>query len=268
MNVTKLISKAFRVLAGVAAVLMVGLPALVWADTDQTFDVLQVGTTTYRNVTVTTHNSNYVFLVYPGGMASIKVSDLSNEVRAKLGYKEPEPPKPKPTPALWARQTLSKIDTSEVRQVQTQLSGLLAPGHAMSRLNAIPMTRNFLIAAGGIAAALYLAYCFCCLLICRKSGVEPGLLIWLPVLQMFPLLKAARMSPWWFLGFFVPVLNLAASILWCIRIADARGKTFVVALLLILPVTSPFAFLYLALSAGPSSRKENRRIEIMSLEAA
>ena len=80
--------------------------------------------------------------------------------------------------------------------------------------------------------AIYLFHCLCCSRICKKAGSEPGILVWIPVLQLFPLLRAAGMSGWWFLAFFVPVLNLIAQILWCFKIADARGKTALVGFLL------------------------------------
>jgi hypothetical protein len=70
------------------------------------------------------------------------------------------------------------------------------------------------------------------------------------------------------LGFLVPGLNLVAQVLWCVKITQARGKTWLVALLLIVPLSSPFAALYLAFSGGRHARKDDRRVEIMTLEAA
>jgi hypothetical protein len=76
------------------------------------------------------------------------------------------------------------------------------------------------------------------------------------------------MSRWWFVGFLVPGLNLVAQIMWCIKITEARGKALIVALLLMFPLTSPLAALYLAFSGSAQARKESRRVEIMTLEAA
>lgn len=268
MKAVKMFDKTLVRFAGLVLGITLLVPTLVHAALEQSFEVLQVGTSTYHNVTVTTKNKNYVFLIHSNGMASVKVTDLSPELRVQLGYGNTEGSQGKKTTAVWAKQTLSKLDAPQVQQVRAQLAGLFAPGQPISRLNAIPITRNVLLLGGAILAALYLFHCYCCLLICRKSGVEPGPLIWLPLLQIFPLLKAARMSPWWFLGLLVPVLNLIGQILWCIKIADARGKALIVGLLLIFPLTSPFAVLYLAFSAGPSPRKENRRVGVMTLEAA
>jgi hypothetical protein len=105
-------------------------------------------------------------------------------------------------------------------------------------------------------------------LICQKAGQTPGLLVWLPLLKVFPMLRAAGMSPWWFLASFVPLLNLVAVVLWCLNIAKARNKTVLVGLFLLLPVTNILAFLYLAFSSRPSRRRDERRIEIMTLETA
>src|SRR5258707_251791 len=89
--------------------------------------------------------------------------------------------------------------------------------------------------------------------ICKKAGAQPGIMVWLPVLQLFPLLRAAQMPLWWFLLWFVPGVNLVAQVVWCIKIADARGKSPWVGVLLILPVTNIFTFLYLAFSGNAAA---------------
>ena len=58
------------------------------------------------------------------------------------------------------------------------------------------------------------------------------------------------MSPLWFLGFFIPLLNVITIIVVTFRIAKARGKSVFVGFLFLLPITSFFAFLYLAFSEG------------------
>jgi hypothetical protein len=56
---------------------------------------------------------------------------------------------------------------------------------------------------------------------------------------------------------------------WCFKIAKARGNSAWVGLLLLLPVTGFFAFLYLAFSDGaPAKEEPRRRVEVMSLETA
>ena len=238
------------------------------AELEQTFEVLQVGTTTYRNVTVTTKSKNYIFLLHSKGMTSLKVSDLSADLRTQLGYVVPPPPQAKTnTPAAWARETLTKMEAPRVKQIEAGLLHSFQSGPG-ANLRLPAASRNILLLLGGGLLALFLFHSYCCLLICRKAGSEPGGLIWLPVLQLLPLLKASGMSPWWFVGFLVPGVNLVAQVLWCINITRARGKTVLVALLLIFPLSSPFAVLYLAFSGSQRSQKDNRRIEVMTLETA
>jgi hypothetical protein len=119
---------------------------------------------------------------------------------------------------------------------------------------------DLIVIAGGIVV-VFVIFCACSLLLCRKTGNEPGLLIWIPVLQLFPLLRAAGMSAWWFLAFLVPVLNLVAWMGWCVNIVITRRKSLWWALLLILPVTNVFAFIYLALanSDSPGGGSRTRR---------
>jgi hypothetical protein len=244
-------------------------PFLAHAVLEQSFEALQIGTTTYRNVTVTTKNKNYVFILHSQGMTNLKVADLSPELRTKLGYEDPNAPKANTNAATaWARQTFSKLDVPQVKVVGERLSGLLHGALPMPAQ--IPsFSRNQLLEIAGGLIALYLLHCYCCLLICQKAGATPGFLIWIPLLQLFPLLKAAGMPPVWFLGFLVPGVNLIAHIVWCVKISAARGKSLFVGLLLIFPLSSPFAALYLAFSGSPrSSGKQRRRVEIMTLETA
>jgi hypothetical protein len=102
--------------------------------------------------------------------------------------------------------------------------------------------------------------------ICRKTHIAPGPLVWVPIFQLIPLLRAANMPRVWFFCYFIPVLNIVALIVLSINIVKTRGKNPWVAFLLILPPTSVFAFLYLAMSrSAPVEMVTN---EILSLEVA
>jgi hypothetical protein len=268
----KTVEQLVEAVRGLVRLLLLAVLFNAWsaqAALEDKFDMLQIGTATYRNVTVTTKTKSYVFLLHSQGMTNIKVADLPSDVRLKLGYEDPSVPHAKTnSPVAWAQHTLAKVETPEVKKLQAQVSGLWSSAPSLSKLNLPALSRNTLLISGVILVALYLFHCYCCALICVKSGSNPGPLVWVPLLQLFPLLKAAAMSPWWFLAFLAPGVNLVAQAIWCIKITRARGKAFLVALLLIFPLTSPLAALYLAFSDGKRPRKEPRRVAIMTLETA
>lgn len=218
------------------------------------FEVLQIGTVSFTNATVTTKARDYIFLLHAGGMANVKVSELSPELKATLGYAvavEPKPNAAAEKAKTLAKETLQKIETPQVRELERQIRSAFGP-ETPAAMNlsflAARLGPAILWAIAGIMVVLHLFFSYCSFLICRKCGSEASILVWLPVLQIFPLLKAARMSSWWFLACIVPLVNVIAQIVWCVKITEARGKNILVAIGLMLPITNVFAFLYLAFS--------------------
>lgn len=138
----------------------------------------------------------------------------------------------------------------------------------------------------------YLLAVACFRTICIKAGSRPGALIFVPVIQAIPVFRAAGMGSAWVIMFLSPflltlallaslpvilngptpswtmligglvVLGLAyvvqtiASIVWCFRIVKARGKSLWVAVLMLLPITNIFAFLYLVFSSGVEPKSD------------
>jgi hypothetical protein len=95
----------------------------------------------------------------------------------------------------------------------------------------------------------YLFFCHCLKLIVEKAGDEPDFMVWVPILQLLPMLRAAGMSGWWLLGCLVPGVSLLAHLVWSVKIVRVREKSIWLAVLLVLPVTNVFAFIYLAFSS-------------------
>ncbi len=239
------------------------------AAVEEQFEVLQVGTHTYTNVTVTTKARSYVFVLHSAGMANIKVSDLPTEIRRKLGYfTEAEKAKAQTSSAAnWAKTELTRIEPPQVKQARVELVQKYS-GYTQEDARRLVQAHSRLILGILVASlAVYLFFCNCCRLICKKTGHEPGILVWLPVLQIFPLLRAAGMSPLWFLAFLIGFLSPLAVIVLSFKLAKARGKSAWVGFFLLLPVISIFAFLYLAFSDAKPV-KEQRNLELMNFEAA
>lgn len=227
---------------------------------EETFEVLETRTGTYENVTVTSKAKEWIFILHSAGMGNVKVADLPEEIQLKLGYNLPkEKPKPVTIPTMEA---LTDIKVPEVQQLQADWreGGTAAVFKAFGN----PIAVWTLL---GILALAYLFFCYCSMMICRKTHTTPGILVWIPVLQLIPLLRAAGMSGVWFLAFFVPVLNIIAQVVWCFKIVKARGKGSLLAIGLLLPVTSPFTFLYLAFSEAAPIRITSQRVPL-ALETA
>jgi len=97
--------------------------------------------------------------------------------------------------------------------------------------------------------AVYLFYVYCLKRIVEKCGEEPGAIIWVPVLQMIPLFRIAKMNPWMILLMLVPLANLIVAVLLWTRVLKALGREPVMVLVLLL-----FGFVYLPYLAFSADR--------------
>jgi hypothetical protein len=235
------------------------------ADPEKTIALLQTKTGTYTNVTVTKKTKDWIFILHSQGVCNIKASDLSAEARLELGY---DKPKTAAELAKEARPPLAEIAKVKLAEVKEFASGWRYHSRekveeAKSFLASNPQVMFTLLSILGVVY-VFISVCFWS--ICRKTHIAPGPLIWVPILQLIPLLRAANMPRVWFFVYFVPVLNILALIVLSINIVKTRGKSPWVAFLLILPPTSLFAFLYLAVSRSAPVEMVNN--EVLSLEVA
>lgn len=229
---------------------------------DVHLDMLKTRTGAFTNVTVVGQNKTDLFIRHARGIANIKISQIADEAALRsLGlYVEPPPDRQKPAaPSGAVASALASVPGGKhlspetAQRVQERLARARAEVVAALRQPA-----QVLAVSGAVLLGVYLFFCYCLKLICQKAGQPPGGLIWIPVLQALPLLRAARMSPWWFLALVVPGLNFVALVLWCFKIAQARGKSALTAVALLLPGLNLVALLYLAFSDGAPKPTEER----------
>jgi hypothetical protein len=232
--------------------------------------LLQTRTGAYTNVTVTKKTREWVFILHSMGVCNVKVSDLSPEARLKLGYdSHPGPDNVVEAKTLDAKpqatSPLRRFKLEDVRRLAAEwrTNGKEKAAELQTMMNGNP---QIVFTVAGILGAVYIFVSICFWFICRKTHSAPGPLVWVPVLQLIPLLRAANMPRVWFFAYFIPVLNIIALIVWSVKIVKTRGKSPWVAFLLILPPTSFFAFLYLAFSR--SAPVKISAPEILSLETA
>lgn len=98
------------------------------------------------------------------------------------------------------------------------------------------------------ALVVYFFVCYILKRICEKAGGEPGILIWIPILQMIPMLQAAEMSLLWILGFLIPIVNIVGAIMMWAKLHVKMGKNPWLTVLLFIPFVNFIYLIYLAFS--------------------
>jgi hypothetical protein len=227
-----------------ALLLMVAISASA-ADVDIKLPSVTADGVTYSNVVIFTKSATHISISHAGGMASLKAKSLDTITQRKLGFVVAEEPKGE-LPSLAAGAGAADPRLREIQErVQRNVEDFVQQ-----------IDKKTLYELLALIGILYLFFCYCCMQICRKTNNRPGLLVWVPGFQMIPLLRAAGMSSWLFILLLIPVVNVIVQIVWCVRICRVRQKNSLLALLLILPVTSILAFVYLALSGHPGNPDE------------
>lgn len=235
---------------------------------EQTFPVLETKTGAYTNVTVTKKTKDWVFILHSQGVCNIKAADLSTSARIALGYEELPSKDDEAKAAKSSSAPFAQLSHLKLQEVKDFASDWRHNRKEKTAEIQAWVAANLTMVCGilGFAAVLHIISSACFWLICRKTHIAPGPLVWVPILQLIPLLRAANMSRVWFFAFFFPLINIIAMALFSIKIVKSRGKSPWVAFLLILPPTSFFAFLYLAFSrSAPVQIVSN---EVLSLETA
>ncbi len=99
-----------------------------------------------------------------------------------------------------------------------------------------------------IGLGIYLFFCYCCKLICEKAGHQPGILIWIPIVNLVPLLTVAKMPVWMIILLLVPLVNIIVGAVMWFKICEARGKPGWLVVLLLIPLVNIVFLPYLAFS--------------------
>ncbi len=237
------------------------LAAATSAPAEETFAVLQTRTGVYTNVTVTKKTKDWIMILHARGAGNVQIADLPAIIQQQLGYQDNGQSARTNAGTASVSRMLASLSLPDVTRVGQNWQERLS-----AKAQNLALHPQVIWTVLAIALGIYLFFCYCCWLICRKAHTEPGALVWVPLLQILPLLRAAGMSPGWFLAFLLPVFNLLAQIVWYVNIVKARGKSLWVALLLALPLTGPFAFLYLAFSSDAPIPVE-KEPELMVLDS-
>jgi hypothetical protein len=233
---------------------------------DERFDTLTAGHETFNKVLVLNKTRTDVFISHSRGMCSLKVKDLDIPTQQKLGYQvqQPKPSKIKEMEKVFKAPDLANLE-EDPRMKEL-------PPETAAKISQTIKSLDPLVIFGilGSLALFYLLFCFLCRSLCLKTAAPPTALVplvWFPLVQQIPLLKAAGMSPWWILTNFVPPLFLITYIMWSFKIVQARGKHVIFAVMLLFPFTSVLSFLFLALSRGCGDDEDSSNPNVITLQS-
>ena len=99
-----------------------------------------------------------------------------------------------------------------------------------------------------IALAVYVFFCYCYKRICEKTGRNPGVLIWIPIVHFIPLLEVAGMAAWMIVLLLIPIVNIVVFVIMWAKICEARGKSPWLVIMIFIPIVNLAFVPYLAFS--------------------
>lgn len=114
---------------------------------------------------------------------------------------------------------------------------------------------SFALAIIVFALIFYVIFAICLMKLAKKTGVADGWWAWIPILNIFLLLRIAGKEWWWVFLFFVPLINIVIGIILWMAIAERVGKPSWWGVLIIVPLIGQFVPLYLAFSKSETTEQ-------------
>jgi len=89
-----------------------------------------------------------------------------------------------------------------------------------------------------IGVGLFVFFSYCMKLICEKAKVDPGVMIWIPFVQMIPMATVAGINPFLLLLYFVPFVNIAFMLYHWAKVCIAIDKSPWLVVMMIIPLVN------------------------------
>lgn len=106
---------------------------------------------------------------------------------------------------------------------------------------------KILLFAGTFGLAAYLFTSFCLMKIADKLDIPNSWLSWVPIAQIWVMVRAAGKPGWWLILFFIPLVNFVIGLIVFFSIPTSLNKSSLYGLLLFVPILG--VFLYFGLLA-------------------
>lgn len=101
-----------------------------------------------------------------------------------------------------------------------------------------------------VAIYIYIAYALYTM--AKKTNTANAWMAWIPILDVYLMVKIAGKPGWWFILLLVPLLNVVIAIMLWYYIAERMGKPGWVGVLMIIPLVNLVIPGYLAFSKSPA----------------
>jgi len=100
-----------------------------------------------------------------------------------------------------------------------------------------------------VALAFYVYMAYALYTMAKKTNTQHAWMAWVPLLNVYLMVKIAGKPGWWLVLFFIPFLNIVFAIIVWYYIAERLGKPGWVGVLMIVPLVNLVIPGYLAFSA-------------------
>ncbi len=96
--------------------------------------------------------------------------------------------------------------------------------------------------------AIYAYSAFCIQTIANKTGTENSWYAWVPIVNIYLLVKVAQKPGWWLILFLIPIVNIVIGIIVWMKISELLKKPSWLGILFIIPILNFVLIGYLAFS--------------------
>jgi hypothetical protein len=99
-----------------------------------------------------------------------------------------------------------------------------------------------------MALVMYVYIALALQTIATKTNTENPWLAWIPIVNLILILNIAKKPIWWFVLFFIPLVNIVVSVITWMAVAEARNKPSWWGIVLLVPAVGIIVPGYLAWS--------------------
>jgi len=110
-----------------------------------------------------------------------------------------------------------------------------------------------------MSAGFYVYSALTLMLIAKKTNTANAWMGWVPIANLYLAVKVAGKSLIWFIMFFLPFLNIVATVVVWAAISEKRGKPAWWGLLMLVPIANVVIMGILAFGGGGSSSPKKRK---------